>query len=78
MMCALHYTPLTIFNVAFLLVGHTHNKFRISVALRGKDYFTVEGLLRQVRETLRYTWLHSSHWGQVWHWKILTEGDMLF
>ena len=56
---ALDDTPLAIINVVFLLVGHTHNKLdrlfsRISVALRVLDYFTVEGALRQVRETLRY------------------------
>ena len=39
MLCALHDTPLTIINVVFPLVGHTHNKLdrlfsRISVALR--------------------------------------------
>ena len=48
MLCALAGTPLTRIAVEFLMVGHTHNKldrlfFRISVALRGKDYFTVEG-----------------------------------
>jgi hypothetical protein len=61
-MCALYDTPLTIINVVFLMVGHTRNKLgrllsRISVALRGNDYFTAEGSLRQVRETLQYTWL---------------------
>ena len=81
MLCALEGTPLTVISVVFLMVGHTHNKLdrlfsRISVALRGKDYFTVEGMLRQVRETLRYTLLHSSHLAQVWRWKALAEGDM--
>ena len=81
MLCALAGTPLKAINVVFLMVGHTHNKLdrlfsRISVALRGKDYFTVEGMLRQVRETLRQTILHSNHSSQVWEWKALTEGDM--
>ncbi len=44
---------------------------RISVALRGKDYFTVDGMLRQVRETPR-----AIHLAQVWEWKALTAGDM--
>ena len=57
--------PSTIINlVVFLLVGHTHNKLEILfsrtlVALHGHEYFKVEGLLRQVRETrgsTRATW----------------------
>ena len=81
MLRALADTPLTIITVVFLLAGHTRNKLdrlfsRISVALRGKDYFTVDGMLRRVRETLRHTVLYSSHLGQVWQWKILTEGDV--
>ena len=61
--------------------GHTHNKLdrlfsRISLALRRNYYFTIEGLLLQVRETLQHTWLHSSCLGQVGLWKGLTEGDM--
>ena len=81
LLCALEDTPLKVITVMFLLVGHTHNKVdrmfsRISVALQGKDYFTVEGLLRQVRETLMSVDLHSSHLGQVWHWKALCQGEM--
>ena len=81
LLCALNDTPLRVINVVFLMVGHTHNKLdrlfsRISVALRGRDHFTVEGLLRQVRETLTYTELHSGHVCQVWDWKGLAEGDM--
>ena len=81
LLCALDDTPLRSICVVFLLVGHTHNKLdrlfsRISVALRGKDYFTVEGLLRQVRETLLSADLRSSHVGQVWGWKALCEGEM--
>ena len=81
LLCALDGTPLRVITVVFLMVGHTHNKLdrlfsRIAVALRGKDYFTVEGMLRQVRETLRYTLLHSSHLAQVWRWKALTGDDM--
>ena len=81
LLCVLDDTPLTVICVVFLLVGHTHNKLdrlfsRIAVALKGKDYFTVEGLLRQVKETLKYTALSSSHLGQVWAWKGLIEGDL--
>ena len=73
-------SPLKAINVVFLLVGHTRNKLdrlfsRVSMALRGKDYFTVEGLLQQVRQTLRHTILHSGHLSQVWQWKALTEGE---
>ena len=54
---ALSDSPLSCINVIFLRVGHTHNNLdrmfsRISVALRGKDYFTVEGMLRRVRESM--------------------------
>ena len=81
LLCALDDTPLRVICVVFLLVGHTHNKLdrlfsRISVALRGKDYFTVIGLLARVRETLRSVDLRSSHLCQVWQWKALCEGDM--
>ena len=41
----------------------------------GKDYFTVEGMLRRVRESMR-SHVHASHLAQVWQWKGLTEGDM--
>ena len=81
LLCALDDTPLRSICVLFLLVGHTHNKLdrlfsRISIALRGKDYFTVVGLLAQVRAVLKYTQLCSSHLGQTWQWKALAEGDM--
>ena len=81
LLSALDDTPLKVICCLFLLVGHTHNKLdrlfsRISVALRGKDYFTVEGLLRQVRETLLSVDLRSSHLSQVWNWKALCEGEM--
>ena len=81
LLCALDDTSLRVICVVFLLVGHTHNKLdrllsRISVALRGKDYFTVVGLLARVRESLRSVDLRSSHLGQVWQWKALCEGDM--
>ena len=80
LLCALSDSPLRCINVIFLLVGHTHNKLdrmfsRISVALRGKDYFTVEGMLRRVRESM-HSHVHASHLAQVWQWKGLTEGDM--
>ena len=78
LLCALSDSPLSCINVIFLLVGHTHNKLdrmfsRISVALRGKDYFTVEGMLRRVRESM-HSHVHASHLAQVWQWKGLTDG----
>ena len=81
LLCVLEDTPLRVISVVFLLVGHTHNKLdrlfsRISVALRGKDYFTVEGLLQNVRRALQSVELRSSHLCQVWHWKALCEGEM--
>ena len=80
LLCALSETPLRSICVVFLLVGHTHNKLdrvfaRISLGLRGKDYFTVEGMLQRARESMRSE-LRAGHLGQVWRWKGLTEGDM--
>ena len=80
LLCALSDTPLRCICVVFLLVGHTHNKLdrmfsRISMGLRGKDYFTVEGMLQRARESMQSE-LRSGHLSQVWKWKGLTEGDM--
>jgi len=54
---ALDSTPLWRLDVLFLLVGHTRNKLdrfssRIVVALAGRDYFTVVGMLRQLQPSL--------------------------
>ena len=62
----------------FLLVGHTHNKLdrffsRVAVALAGRDYFTVSGMLSHVQKQLRYCDMQSDHLAQVWHWKALLE-----
>ena len=81
LLCALADTPLWLIDVVFLLVGHTHNKLdrlfsRIAVALRGQDYFTVVGMLRKVREHLKYCQLHSAHLAQVWRWKGLLDNPL--
>ena len=81
LLCALYDTPLRSIEVVFLLVGHTHNKLdrlfsRISVALRGQDYFTVVGMLRKMRERLHYCQLHAGHLAQVWQWKALIEDPL--
>ena len=78
LLCALHDTPLWTIDVLFLLVGHTHNKLdrffsRIAVALAGRDYITVTGMLRQMREHLTYCDVKSDHLSQVWGWKGLLE-----
>ena len=81
LLCALYETPLRSIEVVFLLVGHTHNKLdrlfsRISVALRGQDYFTVVGMLRKMRERLHYCQLHAGHLAQEWQWKALVEDPL--
>ena len=49
---------------------------RISVALRGRDYFTVVGMLRRICDSLMYCKLETGHLGQVWAWKGLIEAPM--
>ena len=58
------------------LWGHTHNKLdrffsRIDVALAGRDYFTVVGMLRQLQSSLLHCTVKSNHLSQVWAWKEL-------
>ena len=76
LLCALDSTPLWRIDVLFLLVGHTHNKLdrlftRIAVALAGRDYFTVVGMLRQLQSSLLHCTVKSNHLSQVWAWKEL-------
>ena len=75
-LCALDSTPLWRIDVLFLLVGHTHNKLdrffaRISVALAGRGYFTVVGMLQQLQSILSHCPVKSNHLRQVWAWKEL-------
>ena len=77
LLCALHDTPLWMIDVVFLMVGHTHNKLdrffsRIAVALAGRDYFTVVGMLNQIRASLACD-VKSGHLSQVWAWNELKE-----
>ena len=58
--------------------GHTRNKLdiilsRISVALAGRGYFTVVGMLRQLQSNLSHCTVKSKHLSQVWAWKGLME-----
>ena len=45
------------------------------MGMRGKDYFTGEGMLQRAHESMRSE-LRSGHSVQVWKWKGLTEGNM--
>ena len=77
LLCALADTPLWMIDVIFLVVGHTHNKLdrfvsRIAVALAGRDYFTVVGMLNQICASLACD-VKSGHLSQVWAWKELSE-----
>jgi hypothetical protein len=76
LLCALDNTPLWWIDVLFLLVGHTHNKLdrffsRNAVALAGRGYFTVVGMLRQLQPSLLHCTVKSNHLSQVWAWKEL-------
>ena len=57
---------------------HTHNKLdilfsRIAVAMAGRDYFTVVGMLRQLQSSLSHCTLQPNRLSQVWAWKGLME-----
>ena len=72
LLCAFVGTALWEVEVIFLLVGHTHNELdrffsRVAVALAGRDYFTVSGMLSHVQKQLRYCDMQSDHLAQVWH-----------
>ena len=74
LLCALGNTPLWRIDVLFLLVGHTQQVGYILsriVALAGRDYFTVVGMLRQLRSSLLHCTAKSNHLSQVWAWKEL-------
>ena len=76
LLCALDSTPLWRIDVLFLLVGHTHNKLDrlfslIAVALAGRGYLTVVGMLRQLQSSLLHCTVKSNHLSQVWAWKEL-------
>ncbi len=77
LLCALEDTPLWMIDVIFLLVGHTHNKLdrcfsRIAVDLAGRDYFTIVGMLGQMKASLACD-VKTGHLSQVWGWKQLKE-----
>ena len=79
LLCALADTPLWTIDVIFLLVGHTHNKLdrffsRLAVALAGRDYFTVVGMLRIMVRSLSCD-VDTAHLSQVWGWKELQENQ---
>ena len=76
LLCALDNTPPWRIDVLFLRVGHTHNKLdilfeRTAVALAGRGYFTVVGMLRQLQSSLLHCTVKSNHLSQVWAWKEL-------
>ena len=73
LLCALCGTELWMLSFLFMLVGHTHNKLdrffsRLSVILRGRDYFTVVRMLKIVAEHLRTCEFVPDHLDQVWDW----------
>ena len=43
------------------------------MSLAGRDYITVEGMMRLMQQNLRYCNVKSDHLSQVWAWKNLLE-----
>ena len=73
LLCSLSDTELWALSFLFQLVGHTHNKLdrffsRLSVILKGRDYFTVVGMLRIAAQHLRTCEFTPDHLDQVWNW----------
>jgi hypothetical protein len=57
-----------------VLTRGAHTKIWIdsfTVALAGRDYFTVVGMLRQLQSSLSHCTVKSNHLSQVWAWKEL-------
>ena len=58
----------------FLLVGHTHDEIdrffsRMRVAIAGRDYYSVAGLMKLIVDGLPGFHLRHSHLHTVWAWK---------
>ena len=76
LLCALRETNLWSILLTFLLVGHTHDDLdrffgRLSVALKGHDYFTVPQMFAIVGKALKSFQIRVDHLHSVWAWKEL-------
>ena len=70
--------PLKSIMLAFLIVGHTHNKVdrmfsRLKVAMSGHDFFTPEQLMQTVMAGMPGWDISHSHLTRVWAWKQLDK-----
>ncbi len=82
LLCVLERTPLRTITLCFLMVGHTHDALdrffsRLVMALRGRNWITVEEMLGKLRQGLSYTTVRHGHLRQVWAWKELLRPDAL-
>ena len=75
-------TPLWSVFVVMLLVGHTHNALdrffsRLSVSLRGHDYYDLNDMWHIVFSALKGFDIKAAHLNTVWDWKAM-EGTNNF
>ena len=64
--------------MVFLLVGHTHDDIdrffsRLHVAIAGKDYYSVGGLMKIIADGLPGFNVRHSHLHTVWGWKDMED-----
>jgi len=73
-----HNVPLHSICMVFLLVGHTHDDIdrffsRLRVAIAGRDYYTVAGLMKLIVDGLPGFNVRHSHLHTVWGWKDMED-----
>ena len=79
LLCVLAGTPLWSTSAVFLLVGHTHNRLdrffsRLSVALRGHDFYHLNGMWSIIQRVLSETYdIKIAHLNTVWEWTKLEQ-----
>ena len=71
-------SPLHSICMVFLLVGHTHDDIdrffsRLRVAIAGRDYYTVAGLMKLIVDGLPGFNVRHSHLHTVWNWKAMED-----
>ena len=80
LLCCLMDTPLWSISFTFLLVGHTHDALdrffsRLSVALIGKDYYTLEQMWSHITNAVKSHDISISHVTDAWAFKELQDGN---
>ena len=73
--------PLHSICLMFLLVGHTHDDIdrffsRLHVAIAGRNYYTVAGLMKLIVDGLPGFNIRHSHLHTVWAWKDMADLDL--